>query len=341
MRSLPPLALPFALLACQSSNSSPDAGLETASPIRSALISEPMQLDGKAFDSADEVELPLQQPEEHGGLHNVFQLSETIVSGSEPEGDAGFESIRAMGVRTIVSVDGKTPDVEGAEAHGLRYVHVPIQYKGISDDELEKLAKTFRELDGPFYVHCFHGKHRGPAAAEVGRIVLDGVSRETAIAEMRQYCGTSSKYEGLYRVIATGHIPDAEESERYPFLFDAEHPLEGVAGLMVKVSRAHDHIEGLMELEWALDPENPDVDPLNEATILAQALDDACQLGEVEMSANADYRQWFATAREQSAKLVEELTRFKTGESAAGFEAAETFKSLQKTCGACHTVYRN
>ena len=77
--------------------------------------------------------------------------------------------------------------------------------------------KTFRELDGPFYVHCFHGKHRGPAAAAaLGRIAVDGVPREQAIAEMRQWCGTSEKYEGLYRTIAEVLRPDAEDATDEP-----------------------------------------------------------------------------------------------------------------------------
>ena len=40
-----------------------------------------------------------------------------------------------MGVKTILSVDGKTPDVEAAKKLGMRYVHVPIQYRGITESE--------------------------------------------------------------------------------------------------------------------------------------------------------------------------------------------------------------
>ena len=42
--------------------------------------------------------------------------------------------IADMGVKTILSVDGKIPDAEEAAKYGIRYVHVPIRYGGITND---------------------------------------------------------------------------------------------------------------------------------------------------------------------------------------------------------------
>ena len=151
-----------------------------------------------------------------------------------------------MGVKTILSVDGKPPDAETAAKLGMKYVHVPIQYKTITPEETAEIAKTFRELEGPFYVHCYHGKHRGPAAAAVGRVVLDGASREQAIAEMRQWCGTSQKYEGLYRVIATGDLPAEAETRKLAWSFPARHSAGGLKGMMVEGSRAFDNLKDLV-----------------------------------------------------------------------------------------------
>src|SRR5262249_23747412 len=53
------------------------------------------------------------------GLHNVIELSERLLSGSEPEGDEGFGSLAKLGVKTIVSVDGARPDIDRARANGL------------------------------------------------------------------------------------------------------------------------------------------------------------------------------------------------------------------------------
>src|SRR5688572_7297898 len=57
------------------------------------------------------------------GLHNVVAYHAGLYSGAVPEGAEGFETLAAMGVRTILSVDGAAPEVEEAKRHGLRYVH--------------------------------------------------------------------------------------------------------------------------------------------------------------------------------------------------------------------------
>ncbi len=67
------------------------------------------------------------------GLHNVHRVSERLFSGSSPEGDEGFRSVRDLGIRTIITVDGAKPDVDRARRHGLRYVHLPIGYDGVPE----------------------------------------------------------------------------------------------------------------------------------------------------------------------------------------------------------------
>ena len=70
-----------------------------------------------AFESASEVQLPTQEPINGCGLRNAFRLSENIYSGSEPNSAEAFGRLEAWGVKTVISVDGKAPDVEAADAH--------------------------------------------------------------------------------------------------------------------------------------------------------------------------------------------------------------------------------
>jgi len=243
-------------------------------------------------------------------------------------------------VHTILSVDGKAPDAEAAAALGLRYVHIPIEYKGLTEEELGAITKTFRELEGPFYVHCYHGKHRGPAAAAVGRMVLDGVSRETAMAEMRQYCGTSAKYEGLYRDIATAHIPTADESAELDFDFPARKLPRGIVALMVEVSRANDNLDLLEKQAFAADPEHPDVDARNESAKLLQSFTAALELNQVRNGAE-DFRGWFQAAHGDSQKLSDALERASQGDPAAAAEASQAWAAVKASCTACHKAYRD
>src|SRR5205814_5083001 len=65
------------------------------------------------------------KPAELPGLHHVFRVDHKLYSGAAPEGDAGLGSLRALGIRTVISVDGARPDVTRAQRFGLRYVHLP------------------------------------------------------------------------------------------------------------------------------------------------------------------------------------------------------------------------
>src|SRR5262245_57669653 len=135
---------------------------------------------------------------EAAGLHNVYRITDKLLSGSSPEGDEGFESLRRLGVRTVLSVDGARPDVERAHRYGLRYVHLPIGDDGVPREQALRIAMAVRDLPGPVYVRCHHGKHRGPAAAAAAHLLLDEkCSVATAVAEM-QRAGTDPHYAGLY-----------------------------------------------------------------------------------------------------------------------------------------------
>ena len=301
---------------------------------------DPLIFDGLAFALAGDVVLPASDVLVAEPLHNVFRLSDNIITGSEPTGQAGLEAVAELGVRTVVSVDGKAPDVEIAQALGMRYVHIPTQYKGLTDEEIDHLAKTFRELEGPFYVHCFHRRHRGPAGAAIGRIVIDGVPREQAIAEMRQYSGTSKKYEGLYRTVATRNIPTAQETQAMEYDFPGRKLLEGVAGSMVPIARTHDWLEILGELNWQMDPEHPDIDAYNEARMMSEAFAAGPSFADYQDKPE-DFRAMWATAMHASAELTEDLRRFNNGDLELGAAAREQFKIVQQSCTDCHSIYRN
>lgn len=332
------LALPACRVAKERAPSSLPQG-ESRAALAPALVAPPLRIEGSAFEAAAELELPFHEATERPGLHNVFWLSPRICSGSEPEGREALEELARQGVRTLISVDGKVPDGAGAAELGMRYVHIPIQYSGITEEERLQLAKTFRELEAPFYVHCFHGKHRGPAGAAVGRVVLDGVERQVAIAEMRQYSGTSRKYEGLYEVIASGYLPTASETEGSDFDFaDARAP-EGLVEVMVALSRGHDRLAALATRDWSADPAHPDVDALNEAQKMLDAYSAALALDEVQ-GGPEDLRELFEGSRASADQLTRALRAPSPERAEASESARAAFLALKADCTACHRLYR-
>ena len=264
------------------------------------------------------------------GIHNVRWLGKNVVSGSEPHGKPAFEALAAMGVKTIVSVDGKVPDEALAATHGMRYVHIPIRYNGITPEAALRMAKVFRELDGPFFVHCFHGRHRGPAAAMIGRFVLDGIPRGQALAEMRA-CGTGKKYEGLYQAVASLPVPAAAQSGSLKWDFPAAQPLGSFAQNMVTMTRHYDHLKALADRDWKPDPAHPDIDARNEAEKLLGLLQRVRESAHVK-GKSADFQDGMDASLDAAKALRKGLD---------GEGATKALRTVKQSCNACHAAFRN
>jgi len=332
---LAPLALVL-LTAC----GGPEPAVDVTDTVGSTA--DPIAPGRAAYEIAKAAPLEDREPKDFDDLHNVFELSENIISGSEPHGEDALKRISEMGVKVVLSVDGKVPDKATAEKYGMRYVHVPIQYSGISPDERLRIAKVFRELEGPFFVHCFHGKHRGPAAAALGRVVLDGATREQAIAEMRQWCGTSAKYAGLYETIARAPLPTAVDTAAIQWQFPAAHEFKGIRHAMIGISRIHDHLKALNGRKWEVDPNHPDLNAANETDQLIGIFKIAKATAESEHKPE-DYRGWMKASVEASEALLQTLQEVPTdGGRDQWVESAEAgFDAINGLCNSCHQVYRN
>lgn len=134
------------------------------------------------------------------GLPNAIQVQPNFISGGQPTLRNGFRSLSELGIQTILSVDGIQPDLDSAKKFGIRYIHLPLGYQGISDDEAKTLAHIILKQDGPIYIHCHHGKHRSPAAAAVACITAGLMTNETAMILLEQ-AGTGSNYKGLFKAV--------------------------------------------------------------------------------------------------------------------------------------------
>jgi len=184
------------------------------------------------------------------GIENLWRLplpdGRFLFSGGQPEGDAGFESLKQLGIRTVMSVDGAVPDLETAKQHGLRYVHLPIGYDDVPAERLAMMVAAVKTLPGPVFVHCHHGKHRSPAAAVcLWRTLRHDVSEETAQQTLR-VMGTAEKYSGLYRA-AKRPVADAPSASALEFPeVTAVAPL---ADQMVAIDQAWERIRALTKAE--------------------------------------------------------------------------------------------
>lgn len=263
-----------------------------------------------------------------GGLQNVFQVGERMYSGSEPHGEEGFRTLAKMGVKVIVSVDGARPDLELAKKYGLRYVHLPIGYDGIHEPAGAALANLTRALSGPFYIHCHHGKHRGPAAAAVACLAA-GADGDTALEILKQ-AGTGKEYAGLWRDVKNYRPPAA--GAKLPLLVE-EAKVESLAAAMAKLDRQFDHLVLCQQAGWKTPGDHPDLEPVQEALLLFEGFREAGR--NLDKDRDNTFRVWLAEA-EESARALQ--TSMKSGRPA---EAARHMDAVKNACSRCHAKYRN
>lgn len=271
-------------------------------------------------------------PFERPGLHNVVAMSPNVYSGALPEGDEGFASLASMGVRTVISVDGAKPDVELARAHGLHYVHIPIQYSGIKQDAATQLAAAVHDLPGPIYVHCHHGKHRGPAAACIALVETGAITPEHGV-ELMKIAGTSKNYDGLYAAVSNARPVNTSAIEGIAATLPSVAPVPSYTAAMSGLEHASEHLKLIESAGWQAPPDHPDLVPAAEAAMLhdyfraAHADDDG--------NANDDFAKWMQLSLDQSLALENAI---ESGDDAA---ASAALSIIVQTCTDCHGKYRN
>lgn len=272
-------------------------------------------------------------PLELEGVHNTFRLGRKIYSGSCPEGEAGFRALAQKGVKTVISVDGARPDEQAVLKYGMRYVHIPVNYNGITRDQALSIARAVRDLPGPVFIHCHHGKHRGPAAAVLAAMVNEGWTSDDAEAAMRQ-AGTSPHYTGLWQAARDFKKPTKEELAKADATFPAAAPVPATAAAMVNIDLRWEHIGDIRAANWSTPANHPDIVPEHEALLLRE---DFRELQRAPDTAKrpADYMKKLAEA-EAAAQALENALR---GKDPAKAQAA--YKAVSESCKSCHSVYRD
>lgn len=268
-------------------------------------------------------------PKEYPGLRHVLEAADGIYSGSEPEGDEGFESLCKLGIKTIVSVDGISPNVEKAKKNGLQYIHIPFGYDGIPVQAGAALANVMRQQSGPIYVHCHHGIHRGPAAASVLCIASGKADHEQALAFLAK-AGTSKDYAGLWRDVGK-YEPPAKDAD-LPELKESA-TVSSLASKMAEIDRIIDRLKQCQDASWGSPRPHSDLVPSHEAAMLH---DYFRQVRESHPNRNEElFRRTLSGATELAGQLETSL------DSNQKEQATRHFTALKQSCIQCHKACRD
>lgn len=279
-------------------------------------------------------------PDDH--LPNAHYVTPRILAGAQPEGDEGFQKLRDLGIKTIISVDGALPDVETAHKFGLRYVHLPITYSGVTDAEGRAIAKALLEVPGPVYVHCHHGKHRAAAAVAVACVMTGAIPPDRAESILQTF-GTGVNYKGLWAAARSAKPVDQQALHALKVRFVERSKIPPLAEAMVGVDDTFDRLKLIEKAGWRTPADHPDLDPAHEALQLREHFRELLRTDEVKRKP-ADFQTRLERGERDAAALEAALNAWKPGSpltASAPSAVADTFRSLGNDCTACHNAYRD
>lgn len=274
-------------------------------------------------------------------LPNPVQLHWKVISGGLPDGDEAFQELKSLSVKTIISVDGMTPDVETAAKYGMTYVHLPHGYDGIPELRTQELAKAVRDLEGPIYIHCHHGKHRSPVAASVA-CVSAGLLPQSQVLNVLEIAGTDPNYRGLFE--SAKHATRFEDAllDELQVEFHSQLPIPLMAEAMVAISQTYDRLTMIEAQGWKSPSQHPDLDPAHEALILREQFQELLRTNEVQELPH-DFREMLKQSASAAEMLEAGLRTFHaSGQPAISTQALSEFAGqVQQNCQACHHAYRD
>jgi len=126
--------------------------------------------------------VPLEKP----GLPNLRRVSDDFYGGGQPTAE-GFRQLKAMGVKTVINLRFFHNDRDKIAGMDLAYEEIPMNAWHAEDEDAVRFLKLLADRNrAPFFVHCRDGADRTGLLGAVYRIVIQGWTKDEAIAEMTQ-----------------------------------------------------------------------------------------------------------------------------------------------------------
>lgn len=261
-----------------------------------------------------------------GEIENFYQISPDLYSGGEPYTPEAFALLKKHNIKSILTVDAAAPQVELARRHGIRYIQIPIGYDGIATDTANQIAQAYALAPKPMYVHCHHGKHRGPTACMVIGVAHYNWSQSQAVKWLHD-AGTAEAYKGLYQTARDFQKKDYQPTPGRSLTdFPETAKVDQLPRAMSDLGRIYDLLKKYARQNEIL--------KFDQAILLEEAFHEM-QRTEFNKRQPQDYRDWMKHSEDLSIQLRAALDK------QDATLASTIYQSLASTCKKCHIQYRD
>ena len=272
-------------------------------------------------------------------LPNAYRIHERVISGGEPDSEAAFQQLIALGVKTVISVDGARPQVDLARKYGLRYVHLPHGYDGVPKERARELTKAVRDLPGPIYIHCHHGKHRSPTAAAIACVGVGLLRPEEAVSVLH-IVGTSENYQGLYESAKKARRFDDALLNALTMKFLERMDVPPMVEAMTSIEHTHDNLKAIQQAGWKPPTDHPDLDPPHESLLLREHFTELLRT-EAAHQQPSRFQDILLASQTAAAELEADLRSWPDPRQPAPEVITNSFARITNYCKACHSQFRN
>ncbi|MFH1113743.1 MAG: dual specificity protein phosphatase family protein, partial [Pseudomonadota bacterium] len=126
------------------------------------------------------------KPIDLDGVPNLHKVSEHLYRSAQPTAE-GMRKIKALGIKTIVSLRSFHSDRDEIGQTGLGYEHIYMTaWHPEEEDVVRFLSIVTDPKRTPVLVHCRHGADRTGTMCAAYRLALQGWTKEEAIKEMTE-----------------------------------------------------------------------------------------------------------------------------------------------------------
>jgi protein tyrosine/serine phosphatase len=127
---------------------------------------------------AQRIELP--------GAPNLHKVSEDLYRGAQPTAE-GMKHLEKLGIKTVVNLRFILSDRDKIKGTGLDYEHINTTTLSTETRDVVRFLRIVTDENRtPVFVHCHRGVERTGTMFAVYRVVVQGWSKDEAIAEMIQ-----------------------------------------------------------------------------------------------------------------------------------------------------------